>query len=286
MGLAAMAAMACKPPPEVPADLGATAETLFRTFDTEPENLPFLMAAAEDQMGSFDLAGDLDDRKFQLQPLDLSDTSEFGEADITFPVEEDVTRQSPILVVGESRHPFATSILPALETNQVCIESDTTVAYRREWLENEACFKDGSCEVGRTNNEVRKELGLGAIIIAAGWYDLKKDHRRFELDDGRQAMLVRGWAERVYCGDNGNNRFAQTYTLEGWIEDGDTTKRFYAGWLEIDIGLNETQMKNLIAESFDQGFQFGDNSIDMDVEDYCPNDPQEDIEGEPSNTCD
>lgn len=283
--LAAVAVSGCTPPPEVPADLGATAEAIFRTFDTEPDNLAFLIQAAEDQMAEFDLDGDLSGREFQLQPMFPKGDDETPELDITYPADEDPARQAPILVVGRSRHAFADSILPALEDNQVCIESDTTVTYRRTWLENEACFKDGSCDVARTTNEVRKELGLGAIIIAAGWYDILKDLRRVELDDGRQAMVARGWTEKVWCGDNGNNRFAQTYTLEGWIEDGDTTKRFYAGWIEIDIGLNETQMKNLIAESFDEGFVFGDDWVDMDPGDYCPNDPAEEVEGEPTDTC-
>lgn len=270
-------AFGCRPPPpEVPEDLGATAEEMFRLFDEQPENLPFFMAAAEEQMAVFDLTAPIADRKFELQVLDPTGL------DITFPAEEPPENQSPILVVGQSRHPFASSILPAFEDNQVCIESDTTVAYRRTWLEGSAeCLEDGSCDVARTTNEVRKQLSF----IARGWYDLKKDIRVFEMEDGRPAMLVRGWTERVYCGDQGNNRFAQTYTLEGWIGDGDTTKRFYAGWLEIDIGLGSTAMKNLIADSFDQGFEFGDNWVDMEWDEYCPNDPSAEIEGSPGDTC-
>lgn len=277
VGAALALAAGCRPPPpEVPADLGKTAEALFRTFDTEPENLAFLVEAAEDQMGAFDLTGDIEGRKFQLAPLDPEGL------DITFPAGEDPTRQTPILVVGESRHGFADSIAPALEDNQICIESDTTFAYRRTWLEGSAdCVADASCEVARTTNAVRKELSF----IAAGWYDLKKDLRRVTLSDDREALVVRGWAEQAYCGDRGNNRFAQTYTLELWIADGDTTKRLYAGWLEIDIGLPPDGMKNLIADSFDEGFVFGDNFVDTDPADYCPRDRDAVIEGEPGDNC-
>lgn len=266
----ALLAAACTPPEEL-VDDGDTGEgltlttalpALFKDFEQGADRLTEITDAIEAGVVSqgVDLAGDKDQRVFSIDPLT------FDGLDVTHPSERDPEEQTPVVAFGRSRHDFATNLDTALEKNQVCIESDSTVWYGRTYIpDDETAFRGGTADVLRSLNEVRKELSF----IAAGWYDLHKDFRRFELVDGRQVLAARSWAEKVYFGDNGTNEFAQTFVAELWIEDAGEVTRVYAIWPEIKIGLGPDAMRTLVGDSLLEGFERADNFGDDAGFDYC-----------------
>jgi hypothetical protein len=164
---AAVLAAGCQEAPRAPLDLESSTEFLFTNFngDTTELGLAILDLEAAITASGTDLTGDKDQRSFSLPILQ-------GEAlgDLEQVPETDPANQTPALVLGKSIHDYAENVTLASEPNHVCIESDTTVAYEREYLSDLACFEDGSCDTVQSVNAVRKEN-----LLAKAWYDLFKD---------------------------------------------------------------------------------------------------------------
>lgn len=266
----------CTPPvPLESASLRDVIPRLFSDFDggEGTESLDVLVEVLERELeeADVDLDGELVQRQFTLyNPEEENpDFKPLGNDQLggaTPPPGTDPADQIAVVNFGRSRQDFATNLEVLLEKNQVCIESNTTVYYDRTYTSDEAAFASGSADVLTSTNEVRKELSF----LAAGWYDLFKDFRRVTLSDGREGVVGRSWIEEVYEGDGGGI-FSQTYTSEAWIDDGaGGALRMYAFWGEIDIGLSTVAMRDLIADSLEQGFIRGDNfADDADPTDYC-----------------
>lgn len=276
LALSAALLVGCSTPDELPEDLLDLTEALpglFRDFEGEDATLVEYLEVVEASVGSRDdiaWEGDEEIRRFLLDPLPHDGL------DVTTPPGTLPEDQTPVVVFGVSEHDFDTNLQARNELNQVCLESNTTVYYRRTFTEGGACLVDGSCDISRSTNEVRKEN-----FLAKAWYDLFKDFKRFELTDGRRVVLGRSWSEEVFEADGGGgNAFKQTFTAEVWIEDGATTKRVYAIWPEIVIGLGAEAMYNLVADGLDEGMANTDDYLDAladgeatveEIEAYCPN---------------
>lgn len=290
--VAVVVASACTPPPPIESPtLAEVLPQLFARFDVEDgAELPAIVAQLELALADadVDVDGPSSERQFTLHDPDLRDgggdplgADQLGGA--RPPPETDPERQIAVVAFGRSPEDFATNVDVALEPNQVCIESDTTVYYARTYLGDVEAFRNGTVAVLASTNEVRKELSF----LAAGWYDLYKDFRRGTLDDGRGFLVARSWIDEVFEGDGGGV-FRQTYTVETWIADGDGgVLRAYAFWGEIDIGLTSVAMRDLVAESLLDGFERSDRfAADDDVAAYCMQDRErpytrpEDVAGE------
>jgi hypothetical protein len=213
-------------------------------------------------LDTLDLTGSLGDRSFT--PPILTDEFKGGVTGPDVAAEEQV----PVSVAGMSRHDLDTNLGLVGETNQVCIESNTTVFYERTFTTDEACFLDGSCDTLSTENEVKKEN-----LLAKVWYDVFKDYRTVELTDGRQAMLARSWTEEVFLGENGSNSFDQTYAIEVWIPDAtdaSQTRRYYTFWSSVTLGgVDDAFYATLVEGGLDEGYQNADNFVDGEL---CGND--------------
>ncbi len=268
---------ACTPPPPLEnANLRDVIPRFFSDFEggEEAEALDVLVEVLERELveSKVDLDGEVSQRQFTLYNPDEvnGEFKPLGAAQLggaKAPPGTDPAKQIAVVNFGRSRQDYATNVATLLESNQVCIESDTTVYYARSYVGGSAAdFEAGTTDVLRSTNEVRKELSF----LAAGWYDLYKDFRRVTLSDGREGVLGRSWIEAVFNGDGGGI-FSQTFTAEAWIDDGEGgALRMYSFWGEIDIGLSNTAMRDLIADSLDEGFVRGDNfADDADPTDYC-----------------
>jgi hypothetical protein len=273
LGLIALVATACKPPPELTDDstgeglsLSEAIPLFFRDFDEDAAKLPDYIDALEAGLADqgVDLAStNLDDRSFSIDPL----TSDFLGGAVQ-PPDTDPAEQTSVVAFGLSNKDFAANQTAALEPNQVCIESDSTVSYTRTYSTDVAAFEAGTTDVARSTNVIRKELSF----IASGWYELYKDFRSFETNDGRKVLVARAWSDKVAKADGGKNEFRQSFTAELYIEDGTTTKRMYAIWPEISIGLGPDAMRSLITDSLDEGYQNAEAFMaDSSVPD-CKND--------------
>jgi len=266
LGVVGIVTVGCKPAEEAPpADTDATysmadaATYVFSGFEGDEAELATALLDLERAMGAVDLtASDPKDRAYTIDKLTAD---ELGGA--TAPPGADPANQIASLVLGLSNKDIAANDTLVLETNQVCIESNTTVYYERTFTSDTGCFTDGSCDILRSTNEVRKEN-----LLAKAWYDLYKDFRHVDLGDGRVALISRSWADKSYKGDNEANEFTQTFTSEIWIPSGTETLRAYAMWAEIKIGIGADALQNIIIDGIDEGMQNADKFLDGDMS-YC-----------------
>ncbi len=259
--------VACgKPPVEAPAGLNDLARFLTTNFDNEgTEELAAGVLNLEselDGLGAFD-AEDVDDRAFTMAPLREEDLGGMPAHDGFDP-----EAQIPVAVAGRSSFDLDGQMRIVEETNHICIESNTTKFYRRDFDTDVGCFVDGTCPTLDTSNEVRKESLIGDI-----WYDLPKEYRRFTLEDEREVMVARSFSPDVYETDGGGGSFDQTYILEVWIPEDGTTKRFYSMWSSVTLGaVGDDLWASLVRSGIDEGYGYADDYLADFAEDLCSND--------------
>jgi len=257
----ALATACAKPPPEAPKELGDLSLYLFSHFDDEdPDALIAGLEALDLQFQDYELTGDLSDRSFTMPLLEKGDLG-----GVSAPPNQPVDEQTPVAVMGLSRHDLATNRDLIRKSNYVCIESDTTTFYGRDHMDDVGCFASGDCEVTATVNEVRKES-----ILANVWYDLYKDHRNVELTDGRKAVIARSWIEDAFPSDSGKYSWNQLYTLEIWLASGKQTQRFHTAWSAVSLGvIGPDVYTNIVGDAIDGGFTNADHFVDGED---CKND--------------
>lgn len=257
--------LACKkldPPPE---GLGELTLYLVAHFDDEDsEALAVGTLELEGHAAGVDLTGDLNARASTNIPLPAES---LGGID-PVPAFWDPSVQLPVLMWGESIHGIQPNIDLVGEDNYVCIGSDSTVYSHREFDENLDCFLAGECDRVNTTSEIRKETFLADI-----WYDQYTDYRRFELEDGRVAMVSRGWIPDKYLADNENRSWDQLLLLDIWVEgaeDPAKTLRFSNLWSSVTIpGVGDDVYVNVVKSGMDEGFQRADQFISGEE---CDND--------------
>lgn len=251
--------LSCKAPPALEdatpdsedladASLADLFPLLFRDEAQPTDRLRDLIDALERQLTAeqVDMSAQAPaDREFSLEPLPASMLGE-----VVPPPDTDPSHQNSVVVFGRGEHGFDDLLQTQLETNQVCIESHSTVFYRRSYNTDTACFVDGTCDSLSTVAEVRKELS----ILDAGWYDFRKDFRRLALADGRRVLLARGWLPAVYPLERGGTAY-QTYSLEAWVERDAGLDRTYALWGEMDIGLGDAAMRDLTTDALHEALE-------------------------------
>lgn len=180
--------------------------------------------------------------------------------------------QMPRGMAGLSINPLQDHLDLQMETNQVCIDSGTTKYHTRINTEGGDCFAEGNCDTLVTDAEIRKES------IANVWYDYDKIFRTFELEDGRSAMVARGYMPDIYLSDEEKSSWDQIFTLELWVphpDDSGQTWRWYAIWSHAAIsGIVDSLYLEKVKQGIDEGYERADLWIDdaAGVEDWCSED--------------
>lgn len=241
----------CVPPPALEdATLDEALPALFVAFDAPAASLATAVEGYAATLAASDVALDapMEERAFELaEPL-----VELGRA--RAPAGQAPEDQVRVVSFARGGHPFDVALATALEPNQVCIEGDSTRWYGRTYLDPDTPFRVGAHDALRSTNEVRKEMWVLDLMVAGGWYDLYKDFRRVTLADGRQALLARAWQD-VPVVDELGNAYDQFFSLELWLEDGDTTVRTAATWTELHVPLvGPAFLAQLLRNNHEQAF--------------------------------
>ena len=192
---------------------------------------------------------------------------------LSIPAGIDAEVQVPVALQGKSKYSPPKTAPLATETNQICIESSTTVWAGRELLSDGACFEDGSCDNLQTFTEVRKENAIAKV-----WYDMFKDYRTFEFEDAdgnvHDAVIGRAWIEEMFPGDGGNNSWDQLFQLDVGVSDpdGNGGLKWFAMWSSVTLtGIGDDAYANLVRDGVDDAFLYADEFLDGDIQ-ACPND--------------
>lgn len=245
---------ACKAPPEAPGDLEDLSRYLFREWDAEdPAVMEAGVANLDELLGDLDLTGNVNDRSFQIGPLDEEDV-----VAIDRPEDRDLDDCLGVAVARES--PWSVEDHARLQSEADQSEWESSAPdYERVFTRGGECFADGTCEVMETVNHVTRSNALLRVPFV-----LCKNFRWVELEDGRQAIAARSWFERSWPGESGNTMLWQSYAVDLWIgQPGGETWRYQALWSESDVGISGD---NLIVGTLKAGteaiFQAGDDAIE------------------------
>ena len=248
---------ACKRPVEAPAEVNALSLYLYSNFDAEDEAV---LAAGITNLDTFladkDMTAALNDRAVTLTPLDVDSLGDEAATDAMDP-----TVQVPVGVWGESAHSLADHVGLVSDENQICIASDSTKFSGRTFTGDLPCWESGTCRSLTTTNEVRIETALANV-----WMDVNADFRMIALDDGRDAMISRGYMPRKYLADGGSNSWDQRFTIDVWLPSADgaaPTKRYYAMWSSVTLaGVSDDIYANLVKSGVDEYYANTDGWID------------------------
>lgn len=268
--LVSIATIGCKPPVEAPADLNELSLYLFENFSNEgTDELAAGALNLEAQLSGLDLTGDVDDRSWSLTTLS-------GEqlGDLTATPGADASNQLPVAVAAQFEGSMDDQLGLILDSNQVCIVGDGYVYYDREFTSDTACFEDGSCELLQMTNVARYESFLANV-----WLQEKLEARRVELEDGRVAIIERGWIEEAFYSDSGDDVWEQRYGLDFYLpktDGGSEMYRFFAFWSSADIGgVGDDAYASLAVSGIEDGFV---NENAFVAGEDCDNDRQGDYE--------
>lgn len=216
----ALLLVACDAPPPASEPFNDAAIAALSAFEeAEPDILVRATLQLEEEIAAdLDLTGDASARSLTPDELSEADVADMDGPDrdpaLTLPVA--LAALSPHAVTEHDR-------IPVLD-DQTALEP-FAVAYTRTFREGEACWPE--C-VLRTDNVLTKD-SLAMTLT----FGLRKDWRAFELDDGRQVRVARGWMQQGATAESGDDRVEQSYALELWSEQADgTTLRLLVLWAE------------------------------------------------------
>jgi hypothetical protein len=258
VNIALLLAVGCaKPPPEAPKELGELGLFLFQHFEDED--------TAELAAGLVNLRPFIEDTDFTLDAKDRALTMPKLEGEslgsLSIPDGATIEKQIPIALAGKSSHPLKGQRELAVEPNQVCIESSSTVWARRAFTSDDGCFVNGSCDSMTTETEVRKENFLAKV-----WYDQYKDYKSIELEDEdgniTEALIARSWTEKKFIGDDPDTSWDQLFQLDITYEKGGESLRWFVMWSSITVAiLTDDSYANLVVDGVDEAFVFGDEFL-------------------------
>ena len=244
------ALLACKPPVEAPAEIGELTLYMVENFDGTGEDgaeaLPAAAISLENWLVTLPLSldDDVDDRAVTPPTL-----PEARLGDLPVPDSFSEESQVPVAVAAEVGDDMDTQLDLMLDPNQVCIASGTTVYHEQTFDSDEACFRDGSCELLETTHEIEID-SLNNV-----WLDMKRDYRWFEVEDGRKGIVAVSALPNQATAYDGDGTWDQRYDLIFWLpsQDGSKVLRFYSMWSSVTLtGVTEDFYATTVKNGLDE----------------------------------
>lgn len=273
-----------KEPPTAPKELGELGAFLFANFNVDADEDPELYAdygAGLVNLRTYltddvKVTGDSGTWKDLAVTMPILEGEDLG--DLKIPDGADPAKQVNRAIPGMSSHPVNASRELHVQTNQICIESSSTLWAGRSFLSDEKCWEDESCDSLQTETEVYKKN-----ILAEVWYDQFKDYRYFEVEDENgdtfDVIVGRAWIEEVFPAQGGgNNSWDQLFQLDVSIQDpkkDSQALRWFSMWSSITLGgLSDDAYGALVVDGVIEGYVYGDEFIDGVTDGECKNDRQ------------
>lgn len=260
---------ACKAPPEAPTELNELSRYLYREQANEdPEVVAVGLRNLDALLLGVDLKGATIDRSWTLADLtedDLAGLETRPDRDPALAVGVGVAYES---VWGVDDHARAQT-----EADQRPFEESAQELYDRTFPaldDDPSCFLDRGCTLLETFNVATRKNVLMKLT-----FELRKDIRWVELEEGRWAMLSRSWYEQPWTGENGNTSVEQSYSIDVWIDGGETTRRFQSLWSESDVGFatSDDTVVATVKIGIDGFYTYFDEAVGCryhGIEDDCP----------------
>jgi len=246
----------CAPPREAPAELGAIGVFLFADFERTPSEVEVAAATLAGILeAEVDWEGERRDRRFDSPILTLEDLHDVEHPDA------DPELQSPVAQTRASAFSVADHARLQLEADHAPWEPSSPNQYDRTFPEDPTCWADGTCDELKTDNRILKENVLYTVL-----YDTRKHLRRFELPDGRAAMVSRTWSEEQGQGEAGRATIDQNYASEAWLEGPDGgTRRIQFAWSSVTLAgvdLETIDIRGVIGNGIDDTMRAQDEWLE------------------------
>lgn len=249
-------AAACTPPVEAPAELGELTLYLFENFEETEENegdglvlLPAGLESLSEYLTGLDLEGDVDGRAVTPPKLPYS---RLGGAETMDGAQEDL--QVPVAVSGLVQADINAQAEMSMDTNQVCIASDTTTFQQQTF----AADADPEAWASGAVDRIESDHEVFVDSLSDGWMDKHQQYVWVEMEDGRMAIISRGWmtdAETV----KGDLTWDQRFELNVFIpaNGSDQVMRFYSMWSSV-TGLGDDAYAVIVKNGLDEYYQNSD----------------------------
>jgi hypothetical protein len=246
-------AAACTPPVEAPAELGELSLYLFENFEGTGEDgadaLPAGLAGLSDYLVGLDLEGDVDGRAVTPPKLPYA---RLGGASTMDGAEEAL--QVPVAVSGLVQADMNAQAEMSMDTNQVCIASDTTT-YQQQTFGSDA---DPEAFISGAVDRIESDHEVFVDSLSDGWMDKHQQYVWVEMEDGRMAMISRGWmtdAETVKGDLTWDQRFELNVFIPANGDDG--VMRFYSMWSSV-TGLGDDAYAVIVKNGLDEYYENSD----------------------------
>jgi hypothetical protein len=233
--------IACKPPPEAPAELDDLSRYLYREWGDEDErvqasglaNLEAFLAGIDEGKGLTKDTG-IQQRSWTLPLLTEDDVADL-------PSRPDRSLDGMIALGVAKFTPYAIDCHALLQVQSDQLPAEGTATdYTRTFpgRTDGSCFPDQSCPVLETSNDVRRKN----LLIAAR-FQLLKDFRWVTVDDAdggtHRAFYSRSWLPDSFPGEAEGDMMWQSYSIDLWTErPTGGTWRYQVLWSETDTGVD------------------------------------------------
>lgn len=220
--------LACAQPEEAPPEFSDAARYGLEHFDdAEADALAVPIASLVEEInGTLDMDSNVSaDRALSLEVLTGTEIE-----GIVHPDRDPAAAVPPVALARDSTFPLEDHVEIAMRDDLSPMEPNSPNLYARTITDGEDCFADRGCLFMRTTNDVLKENALMSVQ-----YELLKDYRWVEMEDGSWAMAARSWMPESATGEDGGTTLWQSFTFEMFVPEGDGTLRMMALWAETEL---------------------------------------------------
>ncbi|MCO4768862.1 MAG: hypothetical protein KDA24_02455 [Deltaproteobacteria bacterium] len=252
--LAILTALSGCAAPEAPTEISDLSRFMVREF--ENPNPGVLRAGVSNFAELLDAVDyDASTAERAVMPASLTEDDVF---DVELPEGIDLEAATEVAVFYQSRHPVSAHESFSVEADQLAAEPNTDM-YERAFLEGQECFGTCDCEALRTVNDITRQNMLFELE-----FELKKDFRHLETDDGRAVLVARAWTEETFPATGSSAELLQSWTLDVWIDSDEGARRYRANWAEtvFDPPIDEDLIRVTTRNGMDNALATADEALD------------------------